>query len=439
MEKGPARVEVLEESTNRPIRHLVTGNSRHDAILKSFDVLKERGFFETLRRGSLLPDEPPLYGYRTEVGAGVSFFDETQALLRTLGETLERGLWERRWQEKTKNVSYQKLHRLFNLKNLAGFSIEQQEAFLSEVIRTNPDIACVHGYTHTRNRRCLVPLQLVNKDHFVSAVAKNRNEPRLRTAITTGLATGKSPEESQLKGFLEVIERDAFMVSFLNSLTLPRIHLAHLAKQYPELAVVHELCERYKLELSFIRLLTDAPVHVYTAIITDRTKKGPAVAVGAKASFSLVETLLGAAAEAMAVRFMHKNSFEEVEKTPCTQFGRLERLKWWSNIDQLPKIQDFISGPFESPYNVPPINSAVEGLARIRMYCKKNSYQMISVPYRYPVSQKLTLYVSYCLIPEMHPLYLNECYPAKSSVRLSSMPKQFGYEGKENLTPHPFP
>ena len=41
----------------------------------------------------------------------------------------------------------------------------------------------------------------------------------LRWAVTTGLATGQSLEEAIAKGILEVVERDAFMISYLNRLS----------------------------------------------------------------------------------------------------------------------------------------------------------------------------------------------------------------------------
>lgn len=67
---------------------------------------------------------------------------------------------------------------------------------------------------------CWLPAQLV----YLAAPAAD--EPVIGHATSSGLACGGSREEAARGGFLELIERDAFLIAWHNRLSLPRIDVA---------------------------------------------------------------------------------------------------------------------------------------------------------------------------------------------------------------------
>lgn len=67
--------------------------------------------------------------------------------------------------------------------------------------------------------RIFVPAQL-------SYLGSVPGAPRIHTATSNGLAFGTDPYEALLSGMLELVERDAFMLTWYHRLSLPRIDLA---------------------------------------------------------------------------------------------------------------------------------------------------------------------------------------------------------------------
>ena len=125
-------------------------------------------------------------------------------------------------------------------------------------------------------------------------------EERLFPSSSTGLAAGGTLLDAVLRGALEVIERDAFLIAWANRLTGMKVEpLAH-----PDAAVrTHcRAARRRDLDISLIRLPTDAPVHVFLATAIQSTGDGPAAAIGLGADFEPAAAARSAIWEAHQVR-----------------------------------------------------------------------------------------------------------------------------------------
>jgi ribosomal protein S12 methylthiotransferase accessory factor len=115
--------------------------------------------------------------------------------------------------------------------------------------------------------------------------APRTQEELLCPATSNGLAAGASLAEATLRAALEVIERDAFMITWLNKLPCEAINVFG----HPERELV-EMCRAYSrrgIEIRLYRVPTDQPCHVYAAIgLRTGSNDLPAVTVGLAADMA---------------------------------------------------------------------------------------------------------------------------------------------------------
>jgi len=139
--------------------------------------------------------------------------------------------------------------RLFNLAEGTGFEPAKR-------------IDWVWGYSLTRERQTLVPANLVFCPYETAGSEKD-----IAWMDSNGLASGNNLEEAVLHGLLEVIERDAVMISEYNRLPPAGIPSAGLpAECQPTL----ELLERSGFQVAFMTGLTDLPFPFIAAFLRHR-------------------------------------------------------------------------------------------------------------------------------------------------------------------------
>lgn len=125
------------------------------------------------------------------------------------------------------------------------------------------------------NQEIWVPAQTV----FL-AYKPRQAEPLICPPSSNGLATGPTLPEAILRSACEVIERDAFMITWLNRLPCQRVD----PTSHPDANIVG-LCHAYRrrqVEIMLYHLPTDQPCHVFMALALqlDQAADTPAVAVG---------------------------------------------------------------------------------------------------------------------------------------------------------------
>ena len=395
------------------------------------------------------PDEPLMYQYyassvRKATGWGVDFFSKEKALWKSLGEATERYLWYNsdRFFQNRKICSYRDLKgRALNIFSLAGFSEEQKNKHSILQFDENTVFGWIPARFLVSRKILFCPVQLV------SAYYRDKNtEPMLRWGVTTGLSTGQSLKEAIVKGALEVIERDAFMISYLNKLSPPIIDLEYLSDQDEEIAKIIKNFKRYNLEIYILQLPTDFPVYVNLAILIDRTGLGPAVSVGASANFDFKTALLTSLSESLVVRHSLKNIFKK--KIDLKKIGREERVVYWAKPENLPKIEFFLKGEkikidlsqgfYKTKNNK---NNYKEKLRILNTELEKKNYKTCYVELTTKEIKKIGLRCVQVVIPELQPLHLHESIPYFGGKRLKEVPLKFGYQPAKvlNQIPHPFP
>jgi ribosomal protein S12 methylthiotransferase accessory factor len=432
------------------------------AINAAYD-LKHLGLIEVIKEIPKLTDEPFVHivtSVRANAG-GADFFSREKSYWKALGETVERHLWRNSdfFYRKTiaKKFYLEIKNEAVDIFKLAGFSNEQKKNI--DILKF--DEKTVFGWVPSRSitseKKIWCPAQLVSSKYFRENVKKigddNNNEPMLRWSVTTGIATGQSLEEALAKGILEVVERDAFMISYLNKLSPPIVNLDNLAEQDSDLEKILKYFRRYNLEVYFIQLPTDFPAHVYFAIVIDRTGLGPALCAGASADFDLKTCLIDGLAETLNVRLNLKKSFRE-ETGPLEKLNRRGRLLWWAKEENTPKIDFFLRGvkiklDLEKEISIFDKHGEkssrrkyyAEKLDTLKKYLRDKKYEAVYVELTDPDIRKIGFRSVQVVIPELQPMHLDESIPYFGGKRLKEIPQKFGYKPAEelNIVPHPFP
>ena len=159
---------------------------------------------------------------------GKSFFSETDAKTAAFCEAVERLSYREFLPRDFTSALYKdvKVESALDIFSIAGFSPEEKRLDPRLQFDDNTRFAFVPAKDLQSGADALVPLQLVSSQHFRRATSTI--EPILRLPITTGIAAGRTSEEAIYNGILECIERDAFMITYMNTVSPPKINVRNL-------------------------------------------------------------------------------------------------------------------------------------------------------------------------------------------------------------------
>lgn len=423
--------------------------------------LKTKKIIAGIERLPAISDEPKLFRYLAQIedseasrtarnpnGLGVSLRSESEAMLIAVAEAYERSCFILYMPEYRLETSYRQIRNTaLPIFSLAGLSEEDRRKGHP---RYNLDVnertifRWVKGFSLTQSRPQWLPLQLVtlNYDFF-------RREPVLRLPISTGSAVGFSLENALINGILEIVERDAFMITYLKRLTPQRLDLTEIATAVPELRAIIESCIHHNLQLSIVRLPTDVPCHVILAVVHGPAGS-PSLALGAKANLDLAQAVRGAVCEAISSRIFLAETLPRIPPSDIPKVSeperidRLERLYIWANQPELMESILFLfSGPILRWSDVKPYShhTAREAMRHLMTFFRKEKIE-VSYVLNAPEGKSIESLTSVkVIIPTFQPMHLIESLPYFSGARLTEIPRKLGYavDASINRIPHPFP
>lgn len=421
-----------------------------DAALTA-QALKKAGVIDFFTRRVQLADEPQMFmwasHYLAEEGlysGGSSVTSDRNALIAALAESLERYVWQvaddyfKRPFFGTESVAARK-YPVTPLRSFAGFSDTQRQKDPTLTIRPEDEFLWIEGLSLVTQKPVHIPAQVVSAFH---GRRSKHTESRIRFAITTGLATGPTDEFAILNGLLECIERDAYVIWWLNQLTVPRFDPYSLAANGGSLRTLLDRCARYKLTVHAVQIPTDAPAHVICAIVTDGAQMPP-FSLGVKAHRDPAEALEGALHEALRGRIaMRRNVDIEAQRTMKAEDVRLEhRLGYWFSEDRAARAAFTYAGSIK-PFNHKEFeaDTAQEHLTRIVDWARNKQYDVIDVDLSHSKKNPLLLKIHMTVIPQLQPMHLSEKYQYLGGERLREIPEQYGFAPRSPLfteEPHP--
>lgn len=241
---------------------------------------------------------------------------------------------------------------------------------------------------------------------------------------------------------LELVERDAYMVMWLNQLTLPRLDLDDVSARYPSVAPLIDYLARYGLVVHIIPLLTDAPTHALCAVIEDRSGQAPRFSVGLKAHRFLPHALEKAVGEALRARAPMRAPSPEAAHKDVHDIGHYDRLDYWAAPDNARKLEFMVAGETR-PIEQKPWESDTEEqhYARMVAWLRQSGMEGVSVPLTRSRKNVSGLHIEMTLIPALQPVHLSEKAFAQGGERWRRVPQMFGFEARDEMftaEPHPF-
>ena len=419
------------------------------ALLKEHDIIQSFG--ESFR----YPDEPQIkiwYAVCNNAAShrtgGSSFSSDSDALFAALAEALERYLWYTQ-EDYFRNPriatldGIRKYEPAIAPKQFVGFSEMQRKGNPDREMRSDTEYQWIKVASLISGKDVYIPSQIVSGIRKRNGMAR---EPLIRRATTNGLATWPTKAGAIMRGVLELFEREAYMITWMNQLTLPRIALDTLSKQHPSLAYSLEQCRRYRLKVHAVEMLTDAPTHCVMAVVEDESGLAPRFTVGLKSHRALHTAIEKALSEALRARLGQRKWAEGGNvwdtKTPADLVGHYERLYYWSVPEHARHLEFLIAGKESEPETKPwDSDTEEEHLKRALEWCAQKKFELLDIPLGDSAKNPTPWHVEMVVIPELQPTYLTEDSRLFGGTRWQDVPKAFGYTPRnEPYTemPHPF-
>lgn len=422
-------------------------------VFELAEALRAQGVISVYGRSMGLADEPRMAHWNAKYGAnghswssGSSLDDDRLAFTIALAEALERYVWSEctdqfpslRFStvaEITKNEEALRPDRF------AGYRESQIKKNSRLQYGPNSSFAWVKGYSWTKEKPSWVPVQIVSGNKKFRASKSSVPEPMIRMPITTGLAVHPQMVSALLSGALEVIERDAYIIMWLNQLSLPRMNLDELSKRSDSLARLLARCRRYRLEPHAIRLITDAPAYAVCVVLEDITGSLARFSLGLKANCDPARAVEGALLEALRAHVRHRRGNTDWDpKRKAADITHYDRMLYWMEGGRADHLAFLIRG------NVLPLqkeewetDTDEEHFERIVAWCREREYELVSVSLTGARKNVSGWHIEFAVIPELQPMHLSEKFPYVGGKRLKDIPRQFGYPPREPYLDGPQP
>lgn len=446
----------LRVSIVRDRRTLAYGRGDLAELFALAQTFKERGVLESLVRATILPDEPRMRRWLAvcndgpkHPASGATPDNDYQALIATLGETLERYLWTEANDHFVSPVratvaEIAQHGRAIDPARFAGIAQDDRDARPALTLRHDARYLWVQAYSLTADGPVYVPAQTVTG----AAVRRfeNETEPLIRQSITTGVAVWPGKTQARLSGVLEIIERDAYMITWLNQIAPSRFSIESFKVGATPLAKLIERCERMHFKVHALQLLTDAPSHAVCVVVEDMSGHAPRFGFGLKAHRHIATALEGALIEALRGRTFHRvyaqagNTWNP--ETPLTDIGHVDRINYWAVPEHAEKLAFFVRGPeIALPQAAWETDDAAAHLERVVAWCRTQGYECASVSIGTSALNPTSWDVESVVIPELQPTYLSEQMRQTGGTRLRSVPEHLGYTPRKHPyidAPHPY-
>jgi len=415
------------------------------------------------------PAYTPLYGQ------GASYTSFTEALSKSIGELLERYvLLTSFFDGKNKIVKRafgdQRIPRVLLYETPRFFEWQRKyvpNGLTSEILKKGVDkealVHCVRGESLSRKEKAYIPLQHVQWGPSYRRGTFGADTYTISPKTTNGAGGGFTLVDATLSGLCELIERDGFLIYWLNRLSPRRIRITQndSSKFLPRfLDVYRSLCDR-GYEVYFLDTTTDIHVPSIACLILVPLSDGQkSISITGKCHPDPALAIERALLEHITSLNSPIKEVTTFISTPAhvpfadSKIGKAERINMWRSGKMTDEIAFFLSGKeisfgeWASEFPPPPTDQS-EALARVlsefaRMEKESGgAYEVFRYEAEHPILNELEYHVVKVVVPALMPLYLRENGAFLDSARLREVPKKLGYTPAPvdayNHLPHPFP
>lgn len=310
-------------------------------------------------------------------------------------------------------------------------------------------IRWVWGYSLTEHRPRLVPAGLVYLNYRAG-----EDEVNIGRNASSGLASANTLEEAILGGLLEVVERDAFTVSWLHRKLKRRVEIDD-----PEIQADLDrrlFASHPSVDIQVFDISLDLPIPVLFLLLQRPAEFGPTLCIGASARLSPRRAVRKCMAEAgQAFPYFRFLLETDPHWQPAADLSNLTSFDHHSMFylkrpDLIPEAFSFC---YEEPERVPLSQMPDVSTGRVLgdlNYCidrlSEQGLEVIVVEITTPDILEVGMRVVRVLVPGLVPLHGNHLRPFLGARRLFEVPHQLGWERSGwspgqglNPFPHPFP
>ncbi len=412
-----------------------------DSLEKAIEVINQHNLAKRLSQIIKLDDEIKSYSYLFEFNRNAPFFEknyvpglearinssglscdsEKEAIIRCVSEFIERFSLFFFDPNILKYSNYKDLSHAVNpsvYKDITGI--------------TDRKINWIEGIELHNGQKIWIPAQLI----YINSAKEDIN---LSVRISTGAASYTNKTRSILKGIYEIIERDAFMTTYLTRSIVPRIDIETIKNN--NIQSIYEQTQRYNLEICLFDITNDINIPSYLCILIDRTGIGPAIVVGAKSSINPIEAVEGSLEEAIMARswirgWMMKRSLKKIEIRKIN--NKLQRAQLWANIQMIQEFE-YILNQKKVPFKATSGGKIIKELEKVVTLLNKKGFNIYYKNITHEIFRNSGFTVTKSIIPGMQPLYLDEVNTKEYKMeRLLAVSKYFNQkELSINQIPHP--
>lgn len=459
----PRFFQTLDSISGRPSYRYGIKDYYDSSII---DLLKSEGVLENAYRGEDRFNDAPAF-HRISLSAnftenvtdgivqskaiGHGFGKiKSEVLSKAIGEFLERYFLSIYRNKELLRGSFNHLRRngipALNPRLLSVFTKDQKD------FRPRRNVTEDSIFNWERMERCLtmnpifVPAQIAHWNYeFID------DEPILRDTNTNGAGGYFSKDGAILSGLYELIQRDAFLIHWFNTITPLRVDPESITNN--EFRRLFFEAKKYSFEVHCLNLTLDLKVPTFAVIVTDSSGIGPSISLGASCKPNPELALLGAFEEAWSIYHWMRS------RTPCNlpknykpfsdpSINQEKRLRLAAN-PTLRRHYDFLTRgkmtplqehKFDYPIDFPNIN---EELTCILKTIEANGpgYEVYSHMPQHAILSRLGYHSAQIFIPKIVPLNLREIAPPLGSGRLKEVPDKLKLKVNRNFNtfPHPFP
>jgi ribosomal protein S12 methylthiotransferase accessory factor len=381
-----------------------------------------------------------------DIGAATSYpslnrglggaIDVKRAKMKAIGESIERYCASQYRSESLRYCTWRDLPtQPYSIEDFALFSPEQYATGDLRFVPLLDTTVCgwENAWSLTSNKAAFVPAEFV----YVPYADPGTGKPMFYEPISTGLACHQHLATAVLKGLMEAIERDAFMLVWRNEIPCQKISADHVLERF--LQTVAYPVQRNQISLELFDLTLDTGAHVVMSVIENASHQ-PHRIIGISAGSTLEKACIDATEEAFLTWLALKRLLGIPSvSNPVTL---RDQAMLHATDRGLRGALDFLS--LESrQYNnaLGDYGRIVDTLHALAAFIRKAGMDVLVVDVTTEDIAACGFVVVRVLVPGLHPLDSNHQRQYHGGNRMQKIRAILGLQSRAalNLQPHPFP
>lgn len=293
---------------------------------------------------------------------------------------------------------------------------------------------------------CYVPAAMVYVPYFYYQGA---GDAPIVQPISTGLACHCSPTEAAIGAICEVIERDAFTITWQAGLPRAQVRIETLSDGNYQLV---QRFERSGSTVTILDITTDVGVPTFLSILRSEMAEAPALVTAGSADLDPEQAVRKSLEELEHTRRYAQFIKDKLPRL-CPEPGhgnvqaQADHLNFWADHANLHLADCLFASKVRIGFDEVAHLATDDPQRNLRILLERvasTNHRVLLVDLTTPDVRDLGLSVVRAILPGFHPLFMGYRTRAAGGRRLKEIPKRLGLAGLslaggDNPSPHPYP